>query len=229
MTLKLYELCGANSNHLFSPHCWKIRMALAHKGLPFESISTPFTGVAGVENGEKRRVPVLRDGATVVEESFEIARYLDEKYPDAPALLGGEAGTALTQFVIAWANATLHPEVAKVAILDIHNSLAPADQEHFRSTREKLFGCTLEEFSARFAKDGSGMAQALKPLEALLGTQDYLGGDTPLFADYVAFAPLQWARLCGADYIVPTQGKVAEWMDRMLDMYDGMGRQAVAA
>ncbi|MEL7230464.1 MAG: glutathione S-transferase family protein, partial [Pseudomonadota bacterium] len=32
MTLKLYELCSADADHLFSPHCWKIRMALAHKG-----------------------------------------------------------------------------------------------------------------------------------------------------------------------------------------------------
>ncbi|MEL6505339.1 MAG: glutathione S-transferase family protein [Pseudomonadota bacterium] len=229
MTLKLYELCSADADHLFSPHCWKIRMALAHKGLPFESVSTPFTNIAGVEAGEKRKVPVLRDGDTVVEESFEIARYLDAKYPDAPSLLGGPGGEALTQFVISWSMATLHPEVTKVALMDIYESLAPDDQVHFRTTREIMLGCTLEEFAAKFPKDGNGLAKALNSVEKMLARQAYFGGESPLFADYVVFGALQWARLTCKEQVVPQTGAVAQWMDRLLDMYEGMGRKAKAA
>ena len=34
--LSLYELAGADRELRFSPHCWKTRMALAHKGLNVE-------------------------------------------------------------------------------------------------------------------------------------------------------------------------------------------------
>lgn len=229
MTIRIYELCGADPELLFSPHCWKTRMSVAHKGLDYQTVSVPFTGVATVEDGENRRVPVLRDGDTVVEESLEIARYLDKTYPDAPALLGGSEAEALTQFVIQWSQNVVHPEVVKVCLMDIYNALAPEDQAHFRTTREKLFGRTLEEFSAKFDKSGDGMAKALKPLEALLGQQDYLGGDKPMFADYVVFGPLQWARTCSTTPIVPTEGKVADWFNRLLDMHDGVGRNAKTA
>jgi len=80
MTIQIYELCGADPKHLFSPHCWKVRMAVAHKGLPWETIPVPFTKVASIEGGESRRIPVIRDGETVIEESYEIAKYLEANY-----------------------------------------------------------------------------------------------------------------------------------------------------
>ena len=38
MTLKLFELVGADPTRPFSPYCWRTRMALAHKGLTAETI-----------------------------------------------------------------------------------------------------------------------------------------------------------------------------------------------
>ena len=43
MTLKLFELVGADAERPFSPFCWRIRMALAHKGLAAETIPWCFT------------------------------------------------------------------------------------------------------------------------------------------------------------------------------------------
>ena len=42
MALKLFELVGAESNRPFSPYCWRIRMALAHKGLDAELVPWRF-------------------------------------------------------------------------------------------------------------------------------------------------------------------------------------------
>lgn len=229
MPIKIYDLCGADEALFFSPHCWKTRMSLAHKGLDYESIPTPFTAVATVENGESRRVPVIRDGETVVEDSLEIAKYLDKAYPDAPQLLGGEAGLALTTFIVDWSQLTLHPLVAKLAMLDIHNVLAPADQDFFRRTREKMFGITLEEFDAKFGGDTNALETALAPLNLMLKKQPYIGGETPLFADYVVFGALQWLRTIKGDTVLPQEGRVAEWFGRLLDMYDGLGRRAKLA
>ena len=41
MTILLYDLVGNDPMRPFSPHCWKIALSLAHKGLPFESVPTP--------------------------------------------------------------------------------------------------------------------------------------------------------------------------------------------
>ena len=228
MTIKLYELCGADEKHLFSPHCWKIRYALAHKGLDYETVPTPFTKVAGTEGGDGRTVPVIRDGDHVMDESFEIAKYLEEKYPDAPSLFNGEGGVALSRMIISWSQSQLHPAVAKIAVFDIYKSLAPEDQEFFRTSREKIFGCTLEEFDAKFPKDGKSLNELLLPMHMTLKTQPYIGGETPLFADYVVFGALQWLRVCST-HGVKAEGPTGEWFERMLDLYDGLGRKAPAA
>ncbi len=229
MTIQIYELCGANTDLLFSPHCWKARMAVAHKGLPWQAVPVPFTGVATVEGGESRRVPVMRDGDTVIEESYAIAQYLEATYPDAPSLFNGKGGEALSIHFINWAQTAIHPEVAKLAMLDIYKSLAPKDQEFFRTGREKMLGCTLEEFDAKHPKNGDSLGKALVSLELTLKNQKFIGGESPLFADYAAFGALQWLRICsGKDYLVKDTA-VAAWFDSLLDMYDGMARKGIVA
>jgi glutathione S-transferase len=229
MTIQIYELCGANPNHLFSPHCWKVRMAVAHKGLPWETISVPFTKVASTEGGDSRRVPVIRDGDTVVEESYAIAKYLEATYADKPSLFGGPGGEALTLQIINWSQTTLHPEVAKLCLMDIYNALAPEDQAFFRASREKMFGCTLEEFDAKFPKNAEALNKALTPLALTLNQQPFVGGDAPLFADYVVFGALQWMNTTARTDYLTGDSDVSRWFDTLLDMYDGMGRKGKVA
>ena len=38
MTIRLYDLAGAEAERRFSPFCWRARMALAHKGLDVETV-----------------------------------------------------------------------------------------------------------------------------------------------------------------------------------------------
>ena len=102
MTILLYDLVGADPARPFSPHCWKVAMALAHKGLAFDSVPTPFTAVPDVEGGVSKTVPVIRDGGAVVADSFAIAEYLEETYPDRPSLFGGPGGMAMARFVERW-------------------------------------------------------------------------------------------------------------------------------
>src|SRR5690606_28393058 len=145
MTILLYDLVGSDPARPFSPHCWKIAFALAHKGLAYESVPTPFTAVKGVENGACGTVPVIRDGGRVVGDSFDIAVYLEETYPERPTLFGGEGGKAAARFVEKWSQTTVHPYLGAAALMDIHDRLDPADQAHFRTTREARFGKKLED------------------------------------------------------------------------------------
>ncbi len=228
MTILLYELCGADEEILFSPHCWKTRMSLAHKGLEFQSVPTSFTEIPGIEAGKAKSVPLLKDGDTIVGDSFEIAKYLDKTYPDTPSLLGGKEAIALTNFVINWSQSQLHPLIGGLCMKDIHDILADVDQTYFRKDREAKIKMTLENLHDGREVKIDMLLKALLPLKLLLKNQSYIGGDTPKFADYVVFGALQWLRITCTIPVLPQEGEVAEWFDRLLDMYEGMGRAAKA-
>jgi len=91
MTLKLFELVGFDATRPFSPFCWRTRMALAHKGLSAETIPWCFTEKDAIAPHGSEKVPVLLDGETSIVDSWTIANYLEDTYPDRPSLFGGEA------------------------------------------------------------------------------------------------------------------------------------------
>ncbi len=229
MTITLYELCGADTARPFSPHCWKTVMSLAHKGLAFERSPVPFTAISEVESGISRVVPILRDGDTVVADSFEIAVYLDERYPDRPSLFGGEGGKSAARFVEAFAATQIHSTIAGHMLVDIHAMLTPEDQTYFRDSREARMGATLEQVAAGGLERLDGLAARLEPLRMMLKKQPFIGGETPLFADYIVFGAFQWARVCSAHDVLKADDPVSDWFERCLDLHDGIGRAVAAA
>jgi glutathione S-transferase len=231
MTIILYDLCARDERIRFSPHCWKIKMALAHKGLAFETRPTPFTKIPAIGGGFSKTVPVIDDGGKLVRESFDIAVYLEETYPDGPSLFKGEGGRAEAKFVESWAITDLHPPLMPLIIGDIHAGLDDENQAYFRDSREKRFGKTLEEVGAgREARLGDFQEKTLAPLRLTLKRQPFLGGDTPTFADYIVFGAFQWARVASPFNVLPPAGDpVTEWFARCLDLHGGIGRQMPAA
>lgn len=227
MTRKLYALSGADSTRQFSPHVWKSVMSLAHKGLDYETVPVGFTEIPTIEGGRAATVPLLRDGDRLVSDSFDIALYLDETYPDRPSLFGGEGGKAMARFIEAWSQSTLHMAITRIAILDIHNLLGPADQEYFRRSREARLGAALEDIAAAGKIDG--FAKKLQPLRNMLKTQSFIGGDGPLFADYIVFGALQWLRTTAGTKVLENDDPVADWFSRCLDLHGGVGHRVTAA
>ena len=226
MTIVLYDLAAADGRR-FSPYCWRAKMALAHKGLAFEAKPTPFTGIKSIRGGEKS-VPVIEDRGRIVRDSFDIALYLEEAYPDRPTLFGGEGGKAVTRFVEAWANGT-HSQLITLCVKDIHDALTEEDKIYFRESREKRFGRRLEAVQEGREERLEAARQALLPLRAILQRQPFIGGERPLFADYIVFGSLQWPRVISAFRILADDDPVRDWFERCLDLHDGLGRNAPAA
>ena len=141
----MYDLAGADENRRFSPYCWRIRMALAQKELDVECIPWRFTEKDKIKFSGQERVPVLMDGNNTVADSWEIANYLENAYPDSPSL-NLDNGEVL--FIKFWAETVLHPEMLQLLVLDIHDNLRPEDQSYFRESREKMLGRPLEEVVA---------------------------------------------------------------------------------
>jgi glutathione S-transferase len=229
MTILLYDLVGEDLARPFSPHCWKTTMCLAHKGLGYQRMPTPFTSVPAVEGGVSKTVPVIRDGDKVVADSFEIALYLDDAYPDRPTLFGGDGGKAMARFIERWSQLTIHPYLGAAALTDIHARLAPPDQAYFRDSREKRYGKPLEEVSASREAQLSAFRASLEPLRNMLTYQPFIGGSTPLYPDYVVFGAFQWVRVMSPYQTLADGDPVSDWFERCLDLHGGLGRSVPAA
>src|ERR1700742_2778238 len=104
MTLQLFELVGADATRPFSPYCWRIRMALAHKGLDHSSIPGRFTEKAAVAPHGSDKGPVLLHGETPVVDSWAIAHNREDSFPDRPSLFGGDGGRAAMRLTNSWSD-----------------------------------------------------------------------------------------------------------------------------
>lgn len=229
MTILLYDLVGADASRPFSPHCWKAAMALAHKGLDYRTVPTRFVEVAGVEGGISKTVPVIRDGDKVVADSFAIALYLDEAYPDRPTLFGGKGGEAMARMIERWSQLTLHSYLGAAALIDIFERQDADNTAYFRQTREARFGKTLEEVPAGRDAGLAAFRASLEPLRSMLTYQPWIGGASPLFPDYIVFGALQWVRVISPYRFLADDDPVSEWFSRCLDLHGGLGRRVPAA
>lgn len=227
--IKLYDLAAKDETIRFSPNCWRVRLALAHKNLPVETIAWRFTEKQEIGFSGQGKVPVLVDAGRCVVDSWAIAEYLEATYPDRPSLFNGAAGKALTRFVNDWTETVLHPAIARLILPEIHAMLHPKDQDYFKTTREAFFGCSLADLAAGREAHLSALRQALRPLAVTLGQQPYLAGEGPAYADHVVFAALQWQRVCGGHDVTSAESALSGWFARMLNAYDGLALAMPAA
>jgi glutathione S-transferase len=223
--LKLFDLAGADAARRFSPYCWRVRMALAHKGLEVETIPWRFTEKSVLAPSGQGRVPVLVHDNKWLYESWDIACYLEDQFADRPSLFGGMQGRALSLLHSNMAD-WLGGQIVRFIVLDVYDHLDARDKAYFRESREKRFGMTLEAVVADRDARLPALRDSLAPLRATLKGQPYFGGDRPLYADYALFSPLQWARCISPFRLLEADDPLALWRDRLLDAYDGLARAA---
>jgi glutathione S-transferase len=228
MPIVLYDLAGADPALRFSPYCWRTRMALAHKGLAVETVPWRFTDKDAIAFSGQGRVPVIRDGETVVSDSWEIAGYLEAHYPERPSLFGGAAGQAHARLINAWADATMIGPAARLVVRDIFDLIDPKDRDYFRSSREQRLGTTLEAVQADArASRVVAFRDSLTPARLVLRAQPWLGGDAPSYADHILFGTLQWPRCVSRFEMLAADDPIVAWQERVLDLHGGLGRSAV--
>ncbi len=224
--LILYELAGADPQLRFSPHCWKIRMALAHKGLSADRRPWRFTDKEAIAFSGQGLVPILIDNAQVICDSWRIAVHLEERFADRPALFGSPEAIALTRFVNSWADTALLPAIARLILLDIHNVLDEKDRDYFRASREQRYGKPLEEIVRDPPVQLERLRHALAPLRHLLAGQAFIAGARPAYADYCVFGMFMWARCTSPVELLASDDRIHAWRERLLDHFDGLARQA---
>lgn len=224
--LTLFELAGKNLEVRFSPHCWKTRMALAHKGLDAQRIAWRFHEKERIAFSGQAAVPVLLDGSQIIADSWKIALHLESAYPDRPPIFGATSSMPLSLFLNAWADTMLLPAVARIILLDVFEQLHPNDREYFRASREAHFGAPLEEVVAGRTEHVLQLRQLLAPLRQTLRHQAFIAGDAPAYADYCVFGIFMWARCTSKQPVLQQSDPVFSWQERLLGAFGGLVQSA---
>lgn len=139
------------------PYCARVRVVLAEKGLPYETVTIDLAARPAWLYGKNPagKVPVLEEDTLCLPESAVIMEYLEERYPDPPLLPADAAERAL----------------ARVAVWRFEEGLGSA---YYAARRGEQGG--LDRLRA-----------ALAALDAALGRQPFLGGASYSLADIAWF------------------------------------------
>lgn len=226
-TITLFDLQLA-SGCTISPFVWATKYALKHKGFDIDIVPGGFTGIMERTNGFSDRVPVVIDDDLWVKDSWKIAEYLDEKYPDRPMLCEGDSMKVLTKFIDGWLWRTaIHPWFT-CYILDYHDLSHAHDQPYVRESRERLFlgGRRMEDVVADRDERLPLVPPLLQPFRDLLKETPWLGGQKPNYADYRALACFLWVGSVATTPPLPADDPLKVWIDRGFDLYGGLGRHA---
>ena len=226
MSLKLFELVGTDDARPFSPYCWRTRLALAHKGLKADSIPWRFTEKERLASYGSEKVPVLLHGDKPVADSWVIANYLEDNFPERPLLFGGEGGRALMRMTNWWGDIAVVGGIFPLIVADIPAHLAPVDAAYFRASREARLGKPIEEVTAARDTHVTAFRKSLDPMRLTLKTQHYLGGASPNYADYIVFGGFQWARIVSPFKLLEPDDPIYTWRGKLLDAFDELGRKA---
>ncbi|KAI5084208.1 hypothetical protein GOP47_0000377 [Adiantum capillus-veneris] len=105
--IKLYSFCRSSCS-------WRVRIALAYKGIPYEYVAVDLaSGEQFSEDFKKLNafstVPVLVDNDIVIADSFAILEYLEEKYPEPSLFPADIRKKALVRQVVNHIVASIQP------------------------------------------------------------------------------------------------------------------------
>ncbi len=215
----LYDLAGAQDAHRFSPYCYRVKIALRLKQLDYQPELVRFTEKDKLAFSQQTLVPVLRDGDTVVSDSWQILQYLDHTYPQAPRLFPDGVNALL--FWRYWSERTLTMSMFMLAAPHVHAKLAPQDQAYFRETREKRLGNTLEAVAAQSELHLAKLQRVLEPLRGVLADQVWLAGDTsPGIPDLLVLSVFLWANGVLPFAVLKADDPIQTWLTRLQKTWD---------
>ena len=182
MALELYWGSG-------SPFAWRVMLILEVKNLVYQSTLLEFSrgdhkAPAFLELNPRGKVPVLKDGDFVLNESLAIMAYLDKKHPEPPLF-----GTSPQETGLIWR-----------AIMETDNYLVSAGD---KLVRPIFFGRGLDE-SDKLQDAAQTIRQEMKRIDGELSGSEWLVGRKISAADIALFPLIQMiVRAAGKDTAKP--------------------------
>jgi glutathione S-transferase len=234
--MKLYEFAMAGRKGCASPYVWRIKLLLAHLGLEYESellFGVEFKdGLAFAQKEAERlgtkapyapdgTVPVLVDGDAILPDSWTIASYLDERYGAGDVV---NAFPGLNRFFENWAARHITAVVFPAVLPETVATMEEIDREPFRRSREEAFGIRFDDLHGSLADCVPALQGSLQTLEGTLSTHDYLGGPSPIYADYIVFGMFVWLARVSSVEVLNADSALYRWRESLMDAYGGLAR-----
>jgi glutathione S-transferase len=220
-----------------SPFCDKVRRILHVKRQPYEVVEVPVTRTFQHMRRLSRigKLPCLEIDGTVVADSTDIARVLEERFPEPPLLPADPRDRALCHVLEDWADESLYfYEMAlRFTIPENARRFVPELLKHDPGWVRPLLGPLVPRMMTRLTRtQGVGrkpramlardVERHVEALDALLSgsatadARDWLVGDALSLADLAVFAQLTCIRATEpGGKIVEARPAVAVWMERV--------------
>ena len=216
--IKLYELSGKN-NVRFSPYCWRARMALNYKKLDFQSIPIKFTEKKLIEFSNQKLLPVLVDEDKVISDSWNIAIYLDKKYPFNQNLIA-ESEIKFNLFINQWADKMLNAAIIKIVIYDITKNLDSEDKEYFINSRTKKFGISPKDMADKSIASLSQLYKHTTFLNSILEKQNFISGHNVGYSDFIIAGSLKWGmQVCDTNLLDEKNSYTTNWYNKIENLF----------
>ena len=222
-TITFFDLQLA-SGCTISPFVWATKYALKHKGFDLDVVEGGFTGILERTAGKTERLPAIVDDGEWVLDSWGIVEYLDEKYPDRPALIPHESVAVLTKALDAWFWGTATGPWMRCYCADYRDLSLPQDQEYVTSSREIMLGRKLEAVQEGREDRLPAISASLEPLRLALREHKWLGGSEPNYADYRILGSILWLASVARTPPLSAEDPLREWIERCRDLFGGLGR-----
>jgi glutathione S-transferase len=211
-----YDIPSVVQNKPWSPNTMKTRYCLTFKGLPFQTVwleypqikpfyeqhslvPTTFRDIKGIPT-PVHTLPIIMDPNTnrLIADSFAIAQYLDEQYPDTPKVLPNNTAALVYVFQTAFYSA-----IKGTILLGSFRGaqkLNPESKEYYIRTREERFGIPWEQFATpkKREEQWNVLRVACNTVDGwyAISSGQFIMGDTPCFADFMVAGLCKWIQNC---------------------------------
>ena len=220
--ITLYDL-ALREGQTISPFVWATKYALAHKGFEIDLVPGGFTGIVERTGGKTERLPAIVDDGKWVLDSWLIAEYLDQTYPDRPTLIGGKQIEIATKFIESWLWSTVLREWMPNIVRDYRDAVMEVDWDYVTRTRTAP-GTTLEQTQAGREDRLPLIPPKLELLRTALKDTPWLGGDAPNYTDYRCLAVFLFMSAVATTPVLTEDDPIRDWVERGFDLYGGLGR-----
>jgi glutathione S-transferase len=184
-TLKFYDLLSTHPKTWWSPNTYKTRLVLNYKQIPYTTIGVHYPDIAEVsqklglsanERWPQWTVPIIEHDGKVVRDSYAIAKYLDQQFPERPVL--GEECEKWAEYIRKNLVLAVWPMTGPM----VPTILDERDRKFFEVTRK------LPERQETHEK----VAEAMKPMIEGIKKGGYVYGGTVHYADFLLGSILIW-------------------------------------